>query len=284
MLNHPAEPWPDRPPYRPFLGGPPRFAVGAAPIPKSVWLRGNPEAAANAENRAAVLAARPGDAVKWDTASLPAQAEALAMIAGHLGGPAPPSDAADIVRAGALTSDDLVIMEKRAGVWRATALILTAPTFFVPSEAFGADLAALHKPVPGAAPSLTSIGLAGRIGALFDRTPADQVLQRFNWTLQCGTERWAPSGSVLRARAAEMRSELCAAALHLRVERQTIRHLPETGAVLFTIRVCLDPVSALAPELLATLANAWRGADEAARRYKAWDPLDEAAQLAFARS
>ncbi len=299
MIAHPAAPFPDRPPYRPFLSGPPRFAPALSPIPESLWLRPDPEHAANLANRAAVLSAHP-EAAQWDADSLPAQEEALGLIEASLPPPAggevlrseTEGDDTPILRAGSLLADDLVVMEKRGankgpGVWRATALLLTAPTFFDAETAFGRDLFALHEPVPGNAPDdfgigHTTLGLSARIGALFDRLPDDAVMQRFNWTLQCGGARFARDGAVQRARAARLGPERAAAALHLRVERQTIRRLPRTGAVLFTIRVALDPVSALAPDLRALLGESWRGADARARAYKNWDALEPAARIAFA--
>lgn len=281
MFVHPAEPYAERPPYRPFLAGPPRFQPGLSPIPESLWLRPDPEHAANMANRAAVLRAHPDDVLRADDASRPAQAEALRLIEASLGGQATDTGAPDIARAGTLLADDLVIMEKRDGEWRATALLLTAPTFFSACEAFGRNLFALHEPVPGNAPDDFSIGLSARIGALFDRMPVGQPFQRFNWTLQCGGERYAPDGAAHRTRAATLGPEASARALHLRVERQTVRRLPETGTVLFTIRIAMDPLPALPPQLLAALAEAWRAADDEARRYKRWSPLDEAAARAF---
>ena len=62
------------------------------------------------------------------------------------------------------------------------------------------------------------------------------------------------------------------------MERQTIRRLPETGGVLFTIRIALDPLEPILrnPETGAALAAGWRGAADNARRYKRWDALEAA--------
>lgn len=283
MLAHPAEPFPDRPPWRPYLSGSPRFQPGLSPIPEALWLRPDPEHAANMENRAGVLRDHPGVTLRTDDRSLRAQTEALRLIEAALGGRAE-TGAPDIMRAGTLLADDLVIMEKRDGEWRATALLLTAPTFFSADEAFGKNLFALHAPVPGNAPDDFSIGLSARIGALFDRLPAEAIFQRFNWTLQCGGERYAPDGAVHRARAAALGPEAAAAALHLRVERQTARRLPGSGGVLFTIRIAMDRLCALAPDHVQAIAGAWRGADDRARGYKHWAALDAASGIAFSRT
>ena len=60
------------------------------------------------------------------------------------------------------------------------------------------------------------------------------------------------------------------AGLYIRCERQTLRRLPQTGGLLFTIRIHLTPLRALAadPEAVAVFARAWAAAPEDFRRYK----------------
>ena len=66
-------------------------------------------------------------------------------------------------------------------------------------------------------------------------------------------------------------------ALHLRVERQTLRRLPRTGGALFTIRVWLAPLGSLAddPARLAAFEHAWRSATPELRAYKRFDLYDD---------
>lgn len=181
----------------------------------------------------------------------------------------------DLLKASARVSDDLVVMERLKGAWRCTSLTLTAPTFFSIDEAFDRDLSALHDPVPDGSK------LAQRIGRVFDGLQPDTVLERFNWTLQCGPDRHTPDGAPLRARAATVRPEDAEATLHLRVERQTIRKLPKTGAVLFAIRVCLDPLTHLPSEDRPPLAAAWRSLQGDGRAYKRWDAMDRLVEDLF---
>jgi hypothetical protein len=111
---------------------------------------------------------------------------------------------------------------------------------------------------------------------MFDALAADNVLERFNWTVQAGAERFTPSSAPLVARARAAREEEAAALLHLRVERQTVRKLPRSGAVAFTIRVCIDPlVDALRVEgAEAAFTNVWRTAPDYVRAYKNWPAYD----------
>ena len=50
--------------------------------------------------------------------------------------------------------------------------------------------------------------------------------------------------------------------MRLRVERQTLRRLPRSGAIVFTIRVYLTPLAELGPGEAGRLAAAIRGVKE----------------------
>jgi hypothetical protein len=69
----------------------------------------------------------------------------------------------------------------------------------------------------------------------------------------------------------------------LRVERQTLRRLPRTGAVLFTIRIHQERLAVLAddPEAAGALAASIRSMDEAFETYKGLAQVRDAT-LAFA--
>ncbi|MEZ5865466.1 MAG: DUF3445 domain-containing protein [Geminicoccaceae bacterium] len=58
--------------------------------------------------------------------------------------------------------------------------------------------------------------------------------------------------------------------LWLRVERQTLRRLPETGLVLFTILTLVEPLASLArdPRLAAQFATGWTRVPAAMLAYK----------------
>lgn len=174
-------------------------------------------------------------------------------------------------------SDDLVVMVKEDGEWHVGAAVLTSPTFFSLGFASGRSLHELHEAVPGGA------SLAARIARVFDHIRPGQVLERFNWTLQAGDTRFTPDGAPLRERAEKASADEAEALLHVRVERQTIVRLPESGAVLFTIRVAIDPVSSLDAKEKAALGAAWHAAGDTARGYKKWAALDHLVAAALPR-
>ncbi|MBV5260437.1 DUF3445 domain-containing protein [Synechococcus moorigangaii CMS01] len=262
---------PTRPPYTPWREGPPRFAVGLKPIPPESWLIPDTEAASLPE-RHRLLANR--TLASFESAGAVAAAgEAARLAAAHLrdtgfDAPEPEAGAPALWQLAHHVSDDLVLMMPDDDGWRVGAAVLTSPTFFSLPHAAGKTLAELHAPVPG------GDRLAARIARVFDHVRPGQVLERFNWTLQAGNERFTPDGAPMRARALAAAPEEAATLLHVRVERQTIARLPDSGAVLFTIRICLDPLAALDPKEKAALGAAWHGADDAARGYKKWAVLD----------
>ena len=56
--------------------------------------------------------------------------------------------------------------------------------------------------------------------------------------------------------------------MRLRVERQTLRRLPRSGAIVFTIRVYMTPLAELGPGEAGRLAAAIRGVKEQEVVYK----------------
>jgi hypothetical protein len=94
--------------------------------------------------------------------------------------------------------------------------------------------------------------------------------------VQWSNARYTPDGTPLRQAAGIAALAEAKDALHVRVERQTIRRLPETGAVLFTIRIRLYKLADLLSEraLAAAFQQAWREAPPDVRAYKKWESLE----------
>ena len=120
--------------------------------------------------------------------------------------------------------------------------------------------------------------LASRITRIFKALRKDVFLERFNWTVQFGGERFTPSSAPMKAAMLKLSPEEAARKLYLRVERQTVRSLDYNGAVLFTIRVSVDPLGPILANAAYRKAfeTAWRRTDTALRNYKGW-PHYEAA-------
>lgn len=246
--------------HAPWADAPPDFAIGLAPIEERAWLEGG-EVDPAARKDALFETVR--DLVWAETPrSRSGQAEVLALVeaaTGLKGDPAYPP----LYAAARLVPDDLCLMEKREGEWTLTALSLSAATFFRADEVVGKHLSALHGPAPGFEDRLLT-----RVARIFEGLRPGLILQRRNWTVVNTDALHTPDPTPIRARIGEIASP--GAELFVRVERQTLRRLPETGGALFTIRVWRHPLEALRgdPERLAAFAKAWRTAAQDFRAYK----------------
>ena len=248
------------------------FQIGLRPIAAADWLEGgeaDPAARKDrlfADTRALVWAETPG--------SGEGQVEALRMVEAALGpgGEPPPAGLPALYAAARRVPDDLCLMERRDGEWRLTALSLSAGGFFTAAEAIGKSLGELHGPVTGFTDRFLS-----RVQRIFEGLRPELVLERRNWTVLNSGELHTPSSAPIRARIPGIDAAEAGRVLHLRVERQTLRRLPQTGGALFTIRVWLAPLNDLAtdPARLAAFARAWRAATPDLRAYKRFDLYDD---------
>ncbi|WP_084397989.1 heme-dependent oxidative N-demethylase family protein [Henriciella aquimarina] len=264
---------PRQPPYLPFLQGPPRIAPGLKPIPESRWLLPDTEKDTWLPGKRIVMATRPHDTVLGETDGEPAR-ELLSMIGEAIGRSPHHSWENAVEAAASLVSDDLCLLERDTdGAWVLTAAAVAAPTYWWPEDQIGLALDSLHHPVPGGDPEL-----ATRINRIFDGLQPDRVLERFNWTIQPEGTRYTPERPSPEGMTPEQ--------LFLRVERQTLRKLPETGAICFTIRVCMDPLMPILadPDIRETFEDAWIGAAPEVRAYKGWDALEPLVRQACRQS
>lgn len=177
-------------------------------------------------------------------------------------------------------SDDLCILQRENAGWRLKGASLCAPTFWALNDKMGQLLHELHGPVPDGA----SI-VAPRVTRIFDNLQPGKILERFNWTVQLGAERYTPDQTPMKQRAAKTPLESALDVLYLRVERQTIRKLAVSGAIVFTIRICIDPLrGAIAPrENLIRFKESWSGVSPELANYKGWPAYDALVQFACAQ-
>lgn len=269
-----------QPPYLPFLNGPLSLAPGLRPIEPESWLVPDTEAAVLEEKRA-LMRTRRNEVYGARAGSEAACAETAGAVLAAAGRPAGEWPSALEAAASAVSDDLCVLMKDAGGLWRLEAGSLCAPTFWRLEEKLGEPLSGVHQPVPGANP-----GMVGRIHRMFDALRPGQVLERFNWTVQPGTERFTPSQAPFKALAAGMDAAGALDGLWLRVERQTISKLAQTGAVVFTIRVAIDPLrAALAGEGHGeAFAAAWDGIDPVLADYKGWPHYQRLVRAALAQA
>ena len=96
------------------------------------------------------------------------------------------------------------------------------------------------------------------------------IASRLNWSVLDDPAMFQPGGKWRRGNECRDHSRQCRRSLYLRVERQTLRRLPQSGAILFGIRVhCYPLARAITTPLAASrLAEAVRALPEATVHYK----------------
>ncbi|MBK9082159.1 MAG: DUF3445 domain-containing protein [Rhizobiales bacterium] len=243
--------------YTPYDGSKQPFAIGMTPMDPADWIAPDAHLARDLAEKDALLAQRREIVFAEEPDSRPAQAETLALLVPHLlarfpeiyaregdgvrvgGRTVPLAGEAPLVVASRLVQEDLVIMARGPAGWRLAAASLCFPSTWSLAEKFGREMAAIHAEVPG---------FPGRMGEIvariFDNLRPGQPVERLNWSIYGDDrlhhpesksdphERFPPAAPVL-ARAT------------IRVERQTLTRLHGAGAILFTIRVFVDPLAAL---------------------------------------
>jgi dimethylamine monooxygenase subunit A len=165
-----------------------------------------------------------------------------------------------VVAAARLVQEDLCVLV-RSDVWRLQAACVCFPSRWNLASKLGATLDDIHRPVPH-----YDVELSRPTNAFFERMNPDRSFWRLNWTLidspalhQPTSARHSPHGEL--------------AEWFFRVERQTLRRLPESGATVFTIRNYVTSAKELCDtheEFGATLLLNLDTAPEAMREYKGW--------------
>lgn len=128
------------------------------------------------------------------------------------------------------------------------------PTDWRLAEKIGKPLLAVHQPIDGYAEQL-SAGVDGfmdglQAGELFGRTNA--------FVLPSDALRYLPE-SEPAVRFAHVTTQNAGETLFVRCERETLRRLPETGAIVFTIGINLAPLGALSDAAVARIAQSLDG-------------------------
>jgi dimethylamine monooxygenase subunit A len=265
-----------RPAFAPYADGDGAFRIGLRPLDLADWILPGPDAAAQFANKRQLYRERPGDVIGALQGSEAAQEETLHLIEAHAGRPDGGSSTGlpPIARAGLLVQEDLCLLQSEGGPYCLTAASLCAPSVWRLSEKLGLPLTGIHAPVPGYAEIL-----GARVDRIFANLKPDMPVWRLNWSLMTEETLFLPSAHDRSpGRLTGLTAETAGERLFLRVERQTLRRLPETGAILFTIRTFIDPLACLGPfpELREGLKQAILGFGEAKSAYKAIGPIREA--------
>jgi dimethylamine monooxygenase subunit A len=251
--------------YTPFDDAPFRHAIGLKPLDPAAWLELDGDGDRLVAEKQRLLAERHADVVMHLPQALEASAEAHRLVVDHLVTHASHrygSSAATVLArgdalhpidaAGRLVPEDLVVMLPGPDGYVLGAASLCFPTRWRLADKIGRPMSAIHTPVP------LYEQIASGTDTVMAKLKADRPVWRLNWSLLDDDGLYQPGGHSQDQPHAHVTPENAGEVVQLRVERQCLRRLPETGAALFSIRVHQHPVGTWAdePEVLARLAAA----------------------------
>ncbi len=166
--------------------------------------------------------------------------------------------------------------------YRLVAAAVGFPTDWRLSEKIGKPLHAVHEPIHGYAEQLSD-----GVDRFMDKLRTDEIYGRTNmFVMPSGEARYMPDLPA-EQRYTHVTPDNAGSALYARCERETLRRLPDTGAIVFTIgvyRTALGSLSDEAMERIASSVGALLDGEEARRGAPAYAQALSAYAAARARA
>lgn len=258
--------------HLPYEPAPHRMAMGLTSVAEADWLDIAADTPAQMDERRRLLATTRGEVLACLPNGAAAAAELLDLVSAHMQRFHPglaeegTAEADPLARVGLLVPEDFCLLLQTGGAHVLAAAVLCFPSRWRLGEKMGRPLSAIHAPVPGYESTLGK-----PVERFFAALKPGRIAQRFNWSVLDDPALFQPAR---RARPFDAAADPLGR-LYLRVERQTFRRLPESGAVAFGIRTHVTPLSRVAsvPGEAARLASALRGLPMELAEYKAIEPF-----------
>ena len=146
--------------------------------------------------------------------------------------------------------------------WLLAAASLHFPSAWVLAEKIGRPLQTVHEPVPGFQEGTRYAGLIDR---MFDNLRPGTIVVRGNWSLHAHGDLHLPRNKLDLD---DLPDDDPDRPLYRRAERQTLRRLPVSGDILFTIDVSVSPFEAVDEPERRSIAAHVRSLDRDQRTYK----------------
>ena len=241
--------------------GPPWLHMGLRTIPEDRWLERDERRDDELALKRQLLAERHDDVFAALPDTEAPGAEVLDLVRAALGDSvgAPDVSRHPVEAASLLVQEDLCLMAMRDGTPHLVAASLCFPSHWRLSDKIGGSSAAIHGPVPHYADEL-----GAKVDRYLERIPEGRISLRRNWAVHDHDTLYVPD---YPPPAPGITADNAGERMWLRSERQTLRRLPRSGAVLFTIRVQLAPLAVLAqrPDIAHRLAATARAGAEVGR-------------------
>ena len=217
-------------------GGP--LKIGVAVLSEDEWLQPDPDLAL----RKAAFDAHPESVQLTPEAQAPS--EELAALRGVAGG---------LESAARSAWEDMCLLTRRPdeAAYRLVGAAVAFPTDWRIADKLGHPMIALHRPIHGYAEQI-----GGPVDHFMAKLKPGRIYGRCNWFVSSTSAlRWIAQGSP-EQQFAHVTADNAGESLFVRSERQTLRKLPETGAIVFTIGIYVSALRCLSPENIARMAEA----------------------------
>lgn len=298
-MDLPLSPPPLPPPaiHLSYDPGPFRMALGLTTVAEPDWIEFDTHYPAHMAERHRLLDHRRAEVLEAIPGSEPIQEEMLAMLAAHLTTHHPAWFTRDgdrianhlldqaldlgadpLDRIGRLVQEDVCLLRDEGdGTLTLVAAILCFPSRWRLSSKMGKPLAAIHTPVP-----LYKDTLERPVDRFLSALKSGRIAKRLNWSIMDDPTLFQPTGHGVNDFECHVTADNAGDTLVMRVERQTFRRLPRTGAIAFGIRVHVTPLAQIAaiPGEATRLLAAVQALPPAMERYKSMLPFRDAL-LAF---
>jgi hypothetical protein len=272
-----------------------RLAMGLMALDLDNWMEPDEHFEAELVLKDQLFAKQHSDVVAARAGSERAQQEVLSLLVDHMAGHHPeflrsdgdtvmvvPTGAAyrlgdwsdgAIDLAGRLAQEDFCLMAPGDRGYTLEAASLCFPSRWRLAEKMGHPMTVIHDPVPGFGDKL-----ARPVDRFFDHLHVDRPVWRVNWSVNDDPTLFQPARRQETDTDGVITLENAGERLFTRCERQTLRKLPDSGWILFTIKTHIDPISTLLgnPEAATGLAGALRDLPSDNRRYKNIAPYETA--------
>ena len=217
-----------------------RHRLGTFPVEISNWLLRDAEFDLTVQLKKKLLATRRNEVVGLQPGGDDVAQEAAKLVSAWAGVELASTGIDALVEASLLVADDLAVLQPVKSHDGSEQLLLNAavvccPSRWMLSEKMGHNMLAIHEPV---AKYADHVGAA--VDTYFQRLTVEKPVWRSNWIIQDHPALFQPQiplGPLVKT----------PNELWIRMERQTLRRLPKTGGILFTIRGYQQPL----PEYLS---------------------------------
>jgi dimethylamine monooxygenase subunit A len=211
-----------------------RLRVGARPLDVAQWVSSvDDDWAPTIAMKRALIAERPHEVIACIEGAEEACEEVAAGVLASIGAnPSMESGIDALVDAALQTADDLcILLPDEDGVLRLAAAVLCSPNRWRLAEKMGGTMASIHSPVARYEEDLNS-----PVNSVMMRLSPERPMWRINWGISNHPALFQPDTPPITP-------EMDAVDMWFRVEWQTLRRLPITGGILFTIRTYVEKLS-----------------------------------------